>query len=80
MRFTADYDSEEEEFPVDDGKSPRVLPVNLRDAESGSSWSEVEDGTDDEETEYVDILVHHQSPSRDAWVTPLSLPASDTNV
>jgi hypothetical protein len=69
MRFTADYDSEEEEFPVDDAhyaKSPRV-PVTLRDTDL-SSWSEVEDDTDEEETEYVDILVHHQSPSRDAWV------------
>jgi hypothetical protein len=69
MRFTADYDSEEEEFPVDDAhyaKSPRVA-VTLRDTDP-SSWSEVEDDTDEEETEYVDILVHHQSPSRDAWV------------
>ena len=69
MRFTADYDSEEEEFPVDDAhyaKSPRV-PVSVRDTDPGS-WSEVEDDTDEEETEYVDILVHHQSPSRDAWV------------
>jgi hypothetical protein len=71
MRFTADYDSEEEEFPVDDahhGKTPHV-PVTVHDSEP-SSWSEVEDDTDEEETEYVDILVHHQSPSRDAWVHP----------
>ena len=71
MRFTADYDSEEEEFPVDDAhyaKSPRVN-VTVLDAEL-SSWSDGEDDTD-EETGYVDILLHHQSPTRDAWVTHL---------
>ena len=69
MRFCADYDSEEEELPVDDAslhtKSPQVN--SARDADQ-SFWSEVEDETDDDESEYVDILVHHQSPSRDAWV------------
>lgn len=71
MRFTADYDSEEEEFPVEDAhyaKSPRVN-VTVLDTEL-SSWSDGEDDTD-EETGYVDILLHHQSPTRDAWVTPL---------
>jgi len=73
MRFTADYDSEEEEFPVDDAihaKSSRV-PVTVLDADV-SSWSEGDDDTD-EETGYVDTLLHHQSPTRDAWVYEPSL-------
>ena len=67
MRFTADYDSEEEEFPVDDAQHAKSPGGTVRDAQS-RYWSDGDDNTDEEDSEFVDILAHHQSPSRDAWV------------
>lgn len=66
MRFTADYDSEEEQFPVNDathrGSADSVLP--LLDRFDFSSDDEL-----DAEPDFWDVAVHH-SPraSHDAWV------------
>lgn len=66
MRFTADYDSEEEQFPVNDtahGGSPGSLSSHV-DRFDFSSDDELGD-----EPDFWDVAIHH-SPrtSRDAWV------------
>jgi hypothetical protein len=61
MRFTADYDSEEEEFPVGN----TTLDALEADTTSNNSWSSADD-VDDELDGFIDV----SSPraSHDAWV------------
>jgi len=63
MRFTADYDSEEEEFPVDDvsrGSSPEVISDHFEYS------SDDGDGEDDD---YVNVSLYHSpKANHDAWV------------
>jgi hypothetical protein len=66
MRFTADYDSEEEQFPVSNtpnkaGYDPAVSLIDRFDLSS--------DDEPDEDADFFDIAIH-QSPrtSHDAWV------------
>jgi hypothetical protein len=61
MRFTADYDSEEEEFPV----GSTTFDALEADAKSNDSWSSADEG-DDELDGFLDV----SSPraSHDAWV------------
>ena len=73
MRFTADYDSEEEEFPVSGVKKP-PSPSAPRD----TNWSSDEDSEDDD-PEYIDTSWNFSpKANRDAWVT--NKPFSRTTV
>jgi hypothetical protein len=68
MRFTADYDSEEEEFPVNDvsrGNTPASgTAIDNFDLSS-------EDDYDYEDVEKIDAPTHFSpKASRDAWVLP----------
>ena len=68
MRFTADYDSEEEEFPVNDASretTPAVgTTIDNLDASS-------EDDCEYEDVGYIDASTHFSpKANRDAWVLP----------
>jgi hypothetical protein len=66
MRFTADYDSEEEEFPVNDASRETTSAVGT--AIDNFDLSS-EDGSENEDVEYIDTSTHFSpKTSRDAWV------------
>jgi hypothetical protein len=67
MRFTADYDSEEEEYPVDDA-GLETSPGTSTKTVLYEEWSSDDEG---EEVDFFDVSLHH-SPraSQDAWVFP----------
>jgi len=57
MRFTADYDSEEEEFPVSDVKKPL------------SRSTSPEGDSEDDDSEYIDTSWNFSpKANREAWV------------
>ena len=62
MRFTADYDSEEEEFPVNNGSSETTL-ISVDQTESLYLSSEDESYDDDDDYFFP-------KSSREAWVRP----------
>lgn len=63
MRFAADYDSEEEEFPVDD-VSCEFYPGASSDYFTFASTDE------DSEDDYVDLSIYYSlKPKHDAWVS-----------
>lgn len=65
MRFTADYDSEEEEFPVNDADRG-TTPVARAEIDNFEPSSEDDDG---EEAENIDDSAHFSpKTNRDAWV------------
>ena len=71
MRFTADYDSEGEEYPVDDAVRGDT-PLSSEDTDHIGDSS----GEDDEPAiDYLLELALHRSPraSRDAWVCSIAL-------
>jgi hypothetical protein len=75
MRFTAEYDSEEEEYPVDDAGheySPKTTTKTVQYEE----WSS--DDEEGEEVDFFDVSFHH-SPraNQDAWVFPTYVLISD---
>jgi hypothetical protein len=76
MRFTADYDSEEEQFPVSDtpNKAGHDIALSFLDRFDLSSEDEL-----DEDEDFFDVAIH-QSPrtSHDAWV--LAYPKSCSNL
>ena len=68
MRFTADYDSEEEEFPVNDASRETTPAVGTAIDHFDLSS---EDGYENEDVEYIDASTHFSpKASRDAWVLP----------
>jgi hypothetical protein len=68
MRFTADYDSEEEQFPVNDA-SRGTTPAAGTAIDNFDFCSE--DDCEYEDVEYIDASSHFSpKASRDAWVLP----------
>ena len=68
MRFTADYDSEEEEFPVNDA-SRGTTPSAGTAIDNFHLPSE--DDYEYEDVEYIDASTQFSpKASRDAWVRP----------
>jgi hypothetical protein len=68
MRFTAEYDSEEEEYPVDDAGHD-YSPKTATETVLYEEWSS--DDEEGEEVDFFDVSFHH-SPraNQDAWVFP----------
>jgi hypothetical protein len=72
MRFSADYDSEEEEFPVEDAQSSEGLNTtpDIWDSSSGTD--------EDSDDSYADVFLHlSPRPNHDAWVRALELAVSE---
>jgi hypothetical protein len=71
MRFTADYDSEEEEFPVNNA-SRETTPFSV--AQTDTLYVSSEDESYDDDAYCIDSLSPFNSPksSREAWVRPPS--------
>jgi hypothetical protein len=67
MRFTAEYDSEEEEYPVDDAVH-ETSPNTSTKTVPYEEWSSEDEG---DEVDFFDVSLHH-SPraNQDAWVFP----------
>jgi hypothetical protein len=72
MRFSADYDSEEEEFPVDSASYSGSRPISVLQNYGTDSEDDLEDGFSDIST--------HRSPkaSLEAWVKTHTIPSCKT--